>query len=63
MFYSEQYLLQAFLSFNDAFEILWAGSFMHLRHSTELEAAFDSYRDGKRWPGSFWMRRAPAEGG
>ncbi|MCD4676680.1 MAG: class I SAM-dependent methyltransferase, partial [Desulfobacula sp.] len=27
-FWTEQYLLQAFLAFNDSFEILWAGSYM-----------------------------------
>lgn len=54
-FYNEQYLLQAFLAFNDSFEVLWAGSFMHLSHSQELQTAFDSYHGG--WPGSFWMRK------
>jgi hypothetical protein len=29
-FWNEQYLLCAFLSFNSAFEVLWAGSYMHL---------------------------------
>jgi predicted O-methyltransferase YrrM len=54
-FYNEQYLLQAFLAFNRCFEVLWAGSFMHLKHPDKLQAAFDSYQGG--WPGSFWMRR------
>ena len=54
-FYNEQYLLQAFLAFNDSFEVLWAGSFMHLKHPQHLQAAFDSYDGG--WPGSFWMRK------
>jgi hypothetical protein len=29
-FWTEQYLLQAFLTFNDSFEILWTSHFMHL---------------------------------
>lgn len=56
-FYNEQYLLQAFLTFNDSFEVLWAGSYMHLRHAGELETAFISYRREERWPGSFWIRK------
>ena len=56
-FWNEQYLLQAFLAFNDAFEVLWAGSFMHLRHPAELADAFPSYDPRTRWPGSFWLRK------
>lgn len=56
-FWTEQYLLQAFLSFNDSFEVLWAGSYMHLNHPEKLERAFGSYNRGKTLPGSFWMRR------
>jgi len=56
-FFSEQYLLQAFLTFNCKFQVLWAGSFMHLTHPDLLERAFASYSRESRWPGSFWMRR------
>jgi hypothetical protein len=56
-FWNEQYLLQAFLAFNDSFEVLWAGSFMHLRHPEKLEKAFPSYERSHRWPGSFWIRK------
>jgi len=56
-FWTEQYLLQAFLSFNDSFEVLWGGSYMHLRHPDKLEEAFSSYKRDERWPGSFWIRR------
>jgi predicted O-methyltransferase YrrM len=55
-FWTEQYLLQAFLTFNRAFEVIWAGSYMHLHHPDELRAAFASYGPG-RHPGSFWIRR------
>jgi hypothetical protein len=56
-FWTEQYLLQAFLAFNSHFEVLWAGSYMHLRHPDQLSAAFGSYEAGRSWPGSFWMRK------
>jgi hypothetical protein len=55
-FWTEQYLLQAFLCYNGAFEVIWAGSYMHLKHPDELAAAFASYGPG-RHPGSFWIRR------
>lgn len=56
-FWNEQYLLQAFLTFNDSFRVLWCGSYMHLKHPDRLEAAFKSYRREERWPGSFWIRK------
>ena len=43
MFFNEQYLLQAFLAFNNNFEVLWSGSYMHLNHPDKLEQAFKSY--------------------
>jgi Methyltransferase domain len=56
-FWTEQYLLQAFLAFNSAFEVMIAGSFLHLCHSEKLKDAFVSYDPANVWPGSFWMRR------
>jgi hypothetical protein len=56
-FWNEQYLLQAFLSFNEQFEVLWGGSWMHLNHPQALENAFPSYSRRSRWPGSLWFRR------
>lgn len=65
-FWNEQYVLQAFLAFNSAFEVLWAASYMHLRHPEKLEEAFGSYRRPSGpavwtphtvWPASFWMRK------
>ncbi|MDQ3256751.1 MAG: class I SAM-dependent methyltransferase [Acidobacteriota bacterium] len=55
MFWNEQYLLQAFLTFNDSFEVLWAGSYLHLKHPDKLRTAFDTYAGGP--PGSFWIRK------
>jgi len=31
-FWDEQYLLQAFLAFNQAFEVIWAGSYMNVKY-------------------------------
>lgn len=56
-FLNEQYVLQAFLAFNRSFEVQWAGSFMHIRHPSKLEAAFSSYNRDTCLPGSFWIRR------
>lgn len=65
-FWNEQYLLQAFLSFNKSFKILWAGNLMHLKHSNRLANAFPSYlrfknssdsRRQKQGHKSFWIQR------
>lgn len=56
-FWTEQYLLQAFLAFNDSFEVLWASSYMHLNYPDKLEEAFSSYRKDQTWPGSFYIRK------
>lgn len=58
IFWTEQYLLQAFLTYNSDFEVLWGGSYMHLRHPDRLENVFSSYNRENRWPGSFWIRRS-----
>jgi len=57
IFWTEQYLLQAFLTFNDRFEVLWAGCYMHLKHPDKLEEAFSLYKREEIWPVSFWMKR------
>lgn len=53
-FWTEQYQLQSFLAFNSSFEVLWASSYMHMKHPKLLEQEFRRY---ERWPGSFWIRR------
>lgn len=42
-FWSEQYLLQAFLSFNHEFEVLWSASAMQLGHSRILDQCFPAW--------------------
>ena len=57
-FLNEQYMLQAFLTFNDSFEVLWASSYMALCYPDKLESAFNSYkRNFQIPPGSFWIRK------
>jgi len=58
-FFNEQYLLQSFLAFNNSFEVLWAGSYLALKHPDSLETAFSSYVRGDL-PCSFWIRRVRA---
>jgi hypothetical protein len=54
-FWTEQYLLQAFLAFNSEFEVLMANSYLKHYHEEDLKAAFPAL---DRWEGgSFWMRR------
>jgi hypothetical protein len=54
-FWNEQYLLQAFLTFNSEFEVLLANSYLNHYHQEDLKAAFPNLSS---WAsGSFWMRR------
>lgn len=46
-FWGEQYLLEAFLSYNRAFQVLWASSAMQFFHRAELEQHFPG------WAGSY----------
>jgi hypothetical protein len=54
-FWAEQYLLQAFLSFNSEFEVLLSNSYLAHRYMGDLKATFPK---SPWWGGgSFWMRR------
>jgi predicted O-methyltransferase YrrM len=54
--WQEQYLLHAFLMFNEEFEVLLASSYLHFRYLDELKQLFSWYHP-QRCPSSFWMRR------
>jgi hypothetical protein len=56
--WNEQYLLEAFLSFNTAFEVLLAVNWLANAHPDRLGAACPMLlrKPGKQ-PGAFWMRR------
>jgi hypothetical protein len=59
-FWTEQYVLQAFLTFNSEFKVLLANSYLNHYHQQELKAAFSGLSS---WAGgSFWMRRKPIAG-
>jgi hypothetical protein len=66
-FWSEQYLLQSFLTFNSEFEVLMANRYLAHKYPEDLKAAFPNLESLKavrpnsvRWGGgSFWMRRKP----
>ena len=54
-FWTEQYLLQAFLSFNSEFEVLLANKYLAYRYMEEFKTTFPT---SPGWGGgSFWMRR------
>jgi predicted O-methyltransferase YrrM len=59
-FWTEQYLLQAFLTFNSEFEVLLANYYLSRYHKEHLRTAFPDLRC---WiGGSLWMRRKPIAG-
>ncbi len=54
-FWTEQYLLQAFLSFNSEFEVLLANRYVAYRYMQQFKTTFPT---SPSWGGgSFWMRR------
>jgi len=57
--WNEQYLLEAFLSFNEAFKIIGALNFLKHHYPDELASCCPilSEQMNSREPGSFWMRR------
>jgi hypothetical protein len=55
-YWAEQYLLQAFLAFNDAFETLIPAHAVAREYPDRLAAVVPSFSPGKR-PGGFWLVR------
>ncbi len=58
-FWNEQYLLEAFLTFNKQFRIIGALNYLHHHHRSKLLAKcpFLALHPDERDPGSFWMVR------
>jgi len=61
IYWNEQYLLQAFLTFNSRFEVIWPGNYMMLRFPALVREVFPEYDDMREaYPqseaASFWMR-------
>lgn len=59
LLWNEQYLLEAFLTFNHEFRIVGALNYLKHRHPKQLAHVFPVLGDEmtEREPGSFWMRR------
>lgn len=61
LYWNEQYLLQALLTFSSRFEIIWPGNYMQLKYGEKVHAVFPEY-DAMREafpvsePSSFWIR-------
>jgi Methyltransferase domain len=55
-FWNEQYLLEAFLTFNSGFDILCAVNYLKNKHFQEI-SAHCPFLTKEREPGSFWMQR------
>lgn len=59
LFWNEQYLLEAFLSFNSAFEVVGAVNYlMHHHGGSLLKKCPILAQDKAREPGSFWIKRS-----
>lgn len=61
IFWNEQYLLQAFLTYNSRIEVIWPGNYMMLKQPEKVSALFPEYaimRDAypSSEPTSFWLR-------
>ena len=58
-FWNEQYLLHAFLMFNEKYDVLWAGNYMHINHLDILEESIPMLKMYAENPGvgSFWFQR------
>ncbi len=54
-YWGEQYLLQAFLAFNDAFEVVLAAQLLAREYQPRLEAVIASAAGAS--PSAFWIRR------
>ncbi len=58
MLWNEQYLLEAFLSFNSKFEIIGAVNYLSHNHNEIFGEKFPVFRSQTgREPGAFWIRR------
>ena len=55
--WNEVYLVQAFLSFNDQFDILWGAQYMLYTHPDEVIAAFPALPRDAMHGGSLWIQR------
>ncbi len=56
-FWTEQYLLHAFLQFNSSFEIVWASKYQHLNNELMIKKVFPYFEPKEHLITSFWIKR------
>ena len=59
IFWTEQYLVQAFLAFNDFFEIIWSAAALKFYEPEKLKSSFpDCFAENPDFiPGALWIRK------
>lgn len=57
LFWTESALLQAFLTYNQAFKILLCSSYLHYKKPKELGSAFKIYDPARHFPSSIWLQK------
>jgi predicted O-methyltransferase YrrM len=56
--WNETYLVRSFLTFNEAFEVIWGTQYMLVKHSADVVAAFPDFQRYLAMGGaSLWIRR------
>lgn len=58
-FWNEQYLVAAFLTYNEKFEVIMPTHAIWLAHVDHFRKAIPSLESGQYAPSSFWIRRRP----
>jgi len=56
-YWTEQYLLQSFLAFNDAFEVLLPTAYLQMYRPEVLEECFRGFQRDSWFPSNFWIRK------
>jgi hypothetical protein len=59
LFWNEQYLLEAFLAFNNEFEVIMPVHAIFRLRAESFSNAIPSFKSGLMAPSSFWIRRRP----
>jgi hypothetical protein len=57
IFWSEQYMIWAFLMFNDTFKIIWGSQFMSLRNRAKIDRIFKQHNRSDYPLSSLWIKK------
>ncbi|MGA3207390.1 MAG: class I SAM-dependent methyltransferase [Syntrophales bacterium] len=57
MFWNESYLVNAFMLFNNTFQIIWASRYMQLNHSELMTDTFPYFKPDRHRCTSFWIEK------